>query len=228
MRLFKFVFSIAFVMIVFNQSILSQVNSNFASSFSELRKNHFDSFSKMVNVEGDYFIDKDWSDGIVYFNNNHVIKNVSLRFFIYGNEMHVKNDGVVNKIINQNVIDSIVFDGHRFIFTKLHFGNNLIDVYVDFLSGTNIKLYKYYTNKFIKARDVSGYQKQEIDKYIVKREYYVCVGDAAAELFTPKKRTILNLFSDKEEIIKKFVKRNRLKYTKEDDFIKIFDFYSSL
>ena len=75
---------------------------------------------------------------------------------------------------------------------------------------------------------MSGYQEPEVDKYVMKEEYYVSLNSSIARLFKPKKKSILALFSDKKESVIDFVKKNKLKYGKESDLIKIFKFYSSL
>jgi hypothetical protein len=126
---------------------------------------------------------------------------VYLRYFIKGKEMHINHDGKIMKIINQTSIDSIVFGEHKFVYSDLVFGPKLIQDYLELMSGGSIKLYKHYTNKFIKAKEVSGYQTQESDKYIIKREYFVSVNDNAAEFFRPRKKSILVLFSDKKDSI---------------------------
>jgi hypothetical protein len=228
MKSLKFVSCVILVMLIFNQIGRSQVHSYRTVTFSEVKKNHFESFSKMVNVEGDFFINEDWTDGQVYFNDKHVINNVSLRYFIKGKEMHINHDGKIMKIINQTSIDSIVFGEHKFVYSDLVFGPKLIQDYLELMSGGSIKLYKHYTNKFIKAKEVSGYQTQESDKYIIKREYFVSVNDNAAEFFRPRKKSILVLFSDKKDSIVNFVKKSKLKYSRESDVIKIFNYYSSL
>lgn len=211
-----------------NLAGFAQGNDVSKFDFFEIREHRFESFGIISNVEGEFFINKDWSNGVVYFNDNHVVNNVSLRYFIKGKEMHVNHDGKVMKITNPTAMDSIVFDKHKFVFSNLLFGTDVIQDYLDLLAGSSTKLFKHYTNKYIKARDVSGYQEQESNKYIIKNEYYVSINGNVAELFKPKKKTVLNLFADKQKNIISFVKKNKLKYTKEGDLIKIFDYYNSL
>ncbi|MCZ4695892.1 hypothetical protein DWB61_14705 [Ancylomarina euxinus] len=228
MRLLKLVSLVVFVLFVFNKTGRSQVHSGLTTAFSEVNKKHFENFSKMINVEGDFFVNKDWTDGTVYFNDKHVVSNVSMRYFIKGKEMHVKHDGKIMKIINQSSIDSILIGDHTFVYSEFVFGSTLSQDFLELLSGGSIKFYKHYTNKFIKAKEVSSYQTQESDKYIIKKEFYVSVNDNAAEFFKPKKKSILALFSDKKEDVMSFVKKNKLKFGREADVIKIFNYYNSL
>ncbi|MGZ2370239.1 hypothetical protein ACXR6G_10665 [Ancylomarina sp. YFZ004] len=228
MKITRIASTFVLIFLFYTPSVFSQVNGSIAIDFSEINKNLFEDFSNLSNVDGDFFINKDWTEGSVFFNDKHVVNNVSLRYFIKGKEMHVNHDGKIMKIINQTSIDSIIIGEHKFVYSELIFGSTVIQDYLELLSAGSKKLYKHYTNKFIKAKEVSSYQTQESDKYIIKKEYFVGVNDNVAEFFKPKKKTILALFSDKKENVVDFVKKNKLKYSREKDLVKIFNYYNSL
>lgn len=203
--------------------------SNFNQfNFSELSRNHFDKFADMLNVEGEFFLNEKWSEGTAYFSTKQMVKNDSIRYFVFGKEMHISYKGKTMAIINQTAMDSLVFDNHRFVYTDFYFGSKLIQDYLDLLSDKSIKLYKYYSNKFIKAKEVSSYQEQASDKYVLKEEYYVSIGGETPQLFNPSKKNVVSLFASKKSEVLEFAKKNKLKFSNEDDLVRIFNYFGSL
>ncbi len=205
------------------------LTSNFSQfSFTELSRSHFDKFADMLNVEGEFFLNEKWLQGTIYFTTKQMVKNDSIRYFIFGKEMHVCHDGKTMAIINQTAMDSIVIDNHRFVYTGFYYGSKLVQDYLDLLSDKPLKLYKHYSNKFIKAKEVSSYQDQASDKYVMKEEYYIARGDETPHFFNPTKRNVITLFANRKNEILEYVKINKLKFKKEDDLIRVFNYYGSL
>ncbi|MFA9370310.1 MAG: hypothetical protein ACERIH_01200 [Labilibaculum antarcticum] len=203
--------------------------SNFNQfNFTELSRNHFDKFADMLNVEGEFFLNEEWQQGAVYFTTKQMVKNDSIRYFVFGKEMHISHNGKTMAIINQTAMDSIVIDNHRFVYSEFYYGSKLVTDYLDLLSDKPIKLYKHYSNKFIKAKEVSGYQKQASDKYVIKEEYYISRENETPQYFNPSKRNVIALFANRKNEVLKYAKMNKLKFKNEDDLIRVFDYYGSL
>ncbi len=203
--------------------------SNFNQfNFTELSRNHFDKFADILNVEGEFFLNKEWLEGTVYFTTKQMVKNDSIRYFVFGKEMHISHKGKTMAIINQTAMDSIVFDNHRFVYTEFYFGSKLDQDYLDLLSDKSIKLYKHYSNKFIKAKEVSGYQEQASDKYVIKEEYYIRRENETPQFFNPTKKNVVALFTNKKNEVLEYIKSNNLRLKNEKDLIRIFNYYGSL
>lgn len=202
--------------------------SNFNQfNFTELSRNHFDKFADMLNAEGEFFLNEEWLGGIAYFTTKQIVKNDSVRYFVFGKEMHISHNGKTMAIINQTAMDSIVFDNHRFVYSEFYYGSKLVKDYLDLLSDKSIKLYKHYSNKFIKAKEVSGYQEQASDKYVIKEEYYISNENEIPQFFNPTKRNVIALFTNRKNEILEYAKMNKLKFKKEEDLIRIFNYYAS-
>lgn len=203
--------------------------SNFNQfNFTELSRNHFDKFADMLNVEGEFFLNEEWLEGTVYFTTKQMVRNDSIRYFVFGKEMHISHKGKTMAIINQASMDSIVFGNHRFVYTEFYFGSKLVRDYLNLLSDKYIKLYKHYSNKFIKAKEVSGYQEQASDKYVINEEYYIGMEGEPPQFFNPTKKNVMALFSNKKNEVLEYAKLNNLKFKNEKDLIRIFNYYGSL
>lgn len=202
--------------------------SNFSQfNFTELSRNHFDKFADMINVEGDFFLDENWSKGTVYFKSKQKVSNDSIRYFVYGKEMHVSHNGKTMAIINQKMMDSIVVKDHKFVYCEFRYGSKMVQDYLELLSDKSIKLYKHYSSKFIKAKEVSAYQEQEEDKYVIKEEYYIASEGELPYFFKLRKSNVLSLFADEKKEVLEYVKKHKLKFSHEEDLVQIFNYFDA-
>ncbi|WP_394747299.1 hypothetical protein [Spongiimicrobium salis] len=65
-------------------------------------------------------------------------------------------------------------------------------------------------------------------KYITINSYFVKKGDKAAERVRLSKKDILKYLSDKSSEVKSYIADNKIKLKKEEDYIKVLDYYNSL
>ncbi|TYB79375.1 hypothetical protein [Bizionia myxarmorum] len=92
------------------------------------------------------------------------------------------------------------------------------DVYI--LKKRQSKIKPGGVNKMTQARTSN-------DRYYMVEDLYIKNGDELEGLKL-KKKLISKLFSDKETEIKKYIKENDLNIKDENDFLKIFNYYSTL
>ncbi|MGY0391845.1 hypothetical protein ACW5R3_04665 [Bizionia sp. KMM 8389] len=92
------------------------------------------------------------------------------------------------------------------------------DVFI--LKNRQAKIKQGGVNKMTQARTSN-------DRYYLVEDLYIKNGDVLEELKL-KKKLISELFSDKESEIKTYIKSNDLNIKDEADFIKIFNYYSTL
>lgn len=92
------------------------------------------------------------------------------------------------------------------------------DVYI--LKRRQAKIKPGGINKMTQARTSN-------DRYYLVEDLYIKNGEELGELKL-KKKLISELFSDKQSQIKSFIKENDLNIKDEPDFIKIFNYYSTL
>ncbi|WP_372751266.1 hypothetical protein [Labilibaculum sp.] len=195
-------------------------------SFSEISRNYFDKFADMLNVEGEFFLDKEWTKGTIYFKSKQKITNDSIRYFVYGKEMHVSYNGKTMAIINQKMMDSIVLKDHKFVYQDFVHGSKMAHDYLELLSNHSIKLYKHYSSKFIKAKEVSSYQEQEEDRYVIREKYYIGSENEAPHFFKPSKKNVISLFANEKKEVQEYVKKNNLKYSQEADLVQVFNYFA--
>ncbi|PLX17221.1 MAG: hypothetical protein C0599_13940 [Salinivirgaceae bacterium] len=170
-------------------------------------------------IEGDTRIDgtpnlfsDNWQIGDVFIKGEAFLKR-ELKYNIFADKLVLKfltTQGVQRGvIIDNNLVDSVLINGHLFFSTK-DFTNQFIDKgFVEYLKLKNSVLYISYYKEHIKFYTDSHPYGRYSD---TKRKVYLEMEDQYFDI--SKKRDFLKLFEDKKRDIKKFLRKNKIKYKK--------------
>ncbi|MDX1828566.1 MAG: hypothetical protein R3342_03370 [Lutibacter sp.] len=89
-------------------------------------------------------------------------------------------------------------------------------------------LYKKYTVTLTPAKKAkSSYETDHPARFNKSYSYFYKLNTEILEI-PKKKKLFINIFGDKSQQIKKFIKSKKLKPTRENDLIKIFNYYNTL
>jgi len=149
------------------------------------------------------------------------------------------------EVINKQ--DTLVLnkDGSTRYIIKQHMGNITYKIlayagketikhgyFVSLTEGDNIALYKKERKKFVKlsAPKIGGSLSSNDGEFRnQKSEFHVeFKGNGTAIKVPRKKKEIIKLLAGKEDLVKKYIKENRIKTSKEKDLIKLIKYMNSL
>ncbi len=184
---------------------------------------------KDYGMDGSPFLDEEWQEGVLTNEEGVVIKGLTYRYNVYGNQMQFKKDDEVFSIGAPQKVIKLVIQGREFIYDKFY---NYKNVETDFFEvayngeckllirrEAAIKPAKYYTTHNV------GNQK---DKIIINKVFYSKKGEEPAKVLRLTKRAVLNVFEDKRVEMEKYMKDNDLKAKNYLDLVKMFNYYNSL
>ncbi|MEM6721727.1 MAG: hypothetical protein AAF611_20530 [Bacteroidota bacterium] len=104
--------------------------------------------------------------------------------------------------------------------------------YIQLTEGEKIKLYRRDRKKFMEINRTAygSTTTSTFAKYKdQKSEFYIEYGDSGTAVKLPKKKkSFMKLFASNESDIKSFIKKNKIKMTKETDLIRLIDYANSL
>ncbi|AXG68507.1 hypothetical protein KORDIASMS9_00722 [Kordia sp. SMS9] len=104
--------------------------------------------------------------------------------------------------------------------------------YIQLTNGEKIKLYRKDKKKFVEVtRTAYGSTTTSTSaKYKEqKSEFYIEYGDSGSAVKLPKKKkSLIKLFASKQGDIKSFIKKNKIKLTKEQDLVRLINYANSL
>jgi hypothetical protein len=204
----------------------------------------FNSFTQELTPKITYnsqYLYEDFIDGIVELNDSSIVKT-KLNYNIVQEEMHYKDNNIIKALVNKNII-AIYFQNIKFIYTNSKY-------YEEVSYHNNLKLLLFRKPNFSEANKIGGAYNttsetstskrfsqvelangtgsQQVDlpenvkEIKVANQFYIL--DSNNNLFMPSKSKLIKYSNKDKELIKKFIKENKLKLKKKEDLIKLLDF----
>lgn len=176
-----------------------------------------------------YYLCDEWKDGTIYAKPNIDIQNLQLKYCVLNQEFEFISDNDTFSINKPELIDSIKFDNKCFIYTDYYNSNQVESTYFEVLSSMGYVLLQKYESKFVRGKkQVSSFEEPTDDSYRITTQFYLKENEGPAFLLPRAKSAFLNIFGDRKEEIKKFMKSNRLKRSSREDLSKIITYYYHL
>jgi len=181
-----------------------------------------------VDVQGSPYATENFIIGKVSINKDSF--RTLLRYNAYLDEIQVKESE--DKIISLLKRDYISAKIGNKTYAIHDFKNGKEDVrrgyFVELNEGAT-KLILRERKEFVKGKKAtSAYKNDTPSRLIDKKTYYIQEGDNPAQLIKLSKKSILPHLSKHKTEVSQFISENKLKLKKEENIIKLLDYYSSL
>lgn len=178
-------------------------------------------------IDGTPYFNKEWEKGTVKFLDGNEYKVEFLKYDVnLERVLFLKND-IIYYVPNKDDIEKFTIGTSNFIYIK--YGDKNKKVFFKILSdGKKIKLLKKFECVYIEGKKGDGIAPEVNDRYRINKSFYIKIANDPVIKFNVKKDAVLQLMSDNKELVKEYVKENKLKFRKEKDIVKIFNFYSTI
>lgn len=197
--------------------------------------NSFYAFDNSDNtIEGTVYIQKNYMPAKLTLND--VTKIYNIRYNAYSDEFEIENEGkqpgALNKKINNLLI---VFVDDNKTYESLYYVNddgNTLKGYFVHVGNPNSKhrlLVKESITFVEKKPAETSYDKSQPAKFKrLKDSYYIASNNNPAIEFPKKKKDFAKVFPEKHKEILGFIKKNKIKTSKESDIKQLMTFINSL
>ncbi|MFK7747934.1 MAG: hypothetical protein AB8B65_06075 [Kordia sp.] len=211
------------------QTVQASMFHNDISSQAILQKNM--ARVMKANIDGTPYYDETFNSA----NINPIGKVFMVRYNVALDVMEViqKNDTLImdkknrSYVIEQNK-GNITYKILQYVESQ---NDDKLGYYIQLTNGKNVKLYRKDRKKFVEVKRAAyGSINGSSAKYKEqKSEYYIEYGDNGTAVKLPrKKKSVIKLFVSKEKEVKAFIKKNKIKFTKEQDLMKFVNYVNSL
>ena len=180
---------------------------------------------------GDPFLYKDFHEGEIIFKNGETYK-LNLRYDIYADQVHLKDNDQIYGIIHPEALASISIDTLKLLYCN--FGRSPADQSLEagyFILKTDGKC-KLLIRKKIRIQDAEppkGLQEARPTRFVgMDDTYYLRQEGKSAAVRINGKKDLLTVLEDKKEEINRLIKSEKLKPNSEADLTQIVTFYNSL
>ena len=150
----------------------------------------------------------------------------NLNFNLYSNsfESKINKDSVY--ILSFDRIESIKINNKLF---KKYLNNTTgqSNIYQVIHENEDVTLFRDDKIVYSEIRDPLGQSKPKVN-YQTVTNYYLKSAENSISKFRFKKKSILALFGDKQELVMQFAKENKISYKEEKDLKRLFNYYYKL
>ncbi|WP_299683418.1 hypothetical protein [uncultured Dokdonia sp.] len=217
--------------IVYGQSQGENSSNNVLTGLTNLgaKKATFGSSSIIKNVknpiDGTVYLYDDWANYATVSSEDTKVRLNNLNFNAQRNAFQSKIGLDSMFTFNFRNIKDIVVKNKTFksVYSSVHQRNRVFEVITE---SKDFSIYKDYRIE-IKAGNPDPQRGSPNDKYLLRHDYYINK-DGTFEKFQLKKSKLLKVMGDKADKVGAYIKSNKLKLKKPEDFAKIMKYYNSL
>lgn len=217
----------------FSLSILAQsiTIQNLQDFYKKFKTSQFEQgiINQSSEISGSPHEINDFVDGEVITKSELKYVNVPLRFNIYANEMEFKTeDGTVLFLAAPETIDHIIIDENKYIYVPYTIGNRLFRGYFKVLTEGKAMLLVKQNITLRNAEPPQPYKDAQPAIFLkMQDEFYVRVAPAEAQKVSNKKE-LSTVLKDKVKELDDFQKKNKTRFNRLDDMVKLVEYYNSL
>ncbi len=211
------------------QAVQASMFHNDLTLQAQMQKN-FSAIYK-ANIIGTPYYDEEFNsaniapmDKVYFVRYNAALDDMEV---IQSNDTLIMNKNNKNYVIKQNK-GNLTYKILEYADSK----DDKLGYYVQLTEGTNVALYRKDRKKFVEVKKAAyggnlGATSAQFKKQ--KSEFYIELKGSGNAIKIPKnKKEVIKLFSGKEDLVEKFIKKNKIKVTKEKDLINLINYVNSL
>ncbi len=181
------------------------------------------------NFKGSPYLEDDFTEGTVYTVQKDKYVDVPMRYNIYNDDVEFKNtSGKVLAIAKPDEIEKVEIGNHQLFYIPYVITKKVKQGYLELVEGGNASLFIKHSVIFKDAEAPGAYKEAEPAQFVTMAdEFYIRIGEEAAEMITNKK-DLIEIFADHKNEIETYIKKHKIKTNKVDSLSELVKYYNSL
>ncbi len=171
--------------------------------------------------------------GTVYENNKIIVSNYAMRYNAIADEIEVKETLYLEddeaKMLTKSPDLYVKIMDEMFVFVPTEQSKQDSGYFQVLHVGNNYHLYKKIMKKHFPAKKAkNSFEQDVLASYVDRSMYYLVSKDGSFQEFGSSKNKRVKVFGDKQDDIKKYIKKGRLDINEEEDLLKIVKYYDTI
>jgi hypothetical protein len=180
----------------------------------------------MVYDQSGMYLEPGWSPGYVVLKDKTTMNDLMLRYDLYHQQLQFVKEGDTMAFANPSELEYVFIGDRKFIYTEYKSDNAILKGYLEVLHEGSCPLYAHRGIKYhLNPEDRPTLTK---DVYIRECCYYVKKEGQIPQAVRPNRKSILNVFQDKQSDVARFMDDNGLTGKTCDELKLVIAFYNSL
>ncbi|WP_425392594.1 hypothetical protein [Ekhidna sp.] len=179
------------------------------------------------NIKGSPFYFDEWYSGEIMTKIGTSYPNMKIKYEAYSDQLFFLSEDNIERALAREKINWFQFndaEGNSYLFKHIPYHG-----FLQVLYDGDVSLYKKIAKEIRKAPEANGYNATtKQDEFIEKQIYFVASSPEATIVPIDKRNEYLELFSSNEDKIKKFIKKNKVKFKEDANIIDLVKFTEQL
>ncbi len=191
-----------------------------------IRNKNFNSKTNSEAVQGSKYLDENFQNGKIIFNNKEII--TPLRYNVLIDEFELKNiaDEEVASIVRSKELKFQLGSANFAMFNYINKDGIKADGYFEILNDGPIQLLKKNNVTYNEAEPAANsYSQAKPARYVTSTEYFLAQEQQPAENISLRKKNILRVLDS--QAAQGYVKDNKLKLKSETEVIQLLDYLNA-
>ncbi|MBN2639889.1 MAG: hypothetical protein JXR65_12475 [Bacteroidales bacterium] len=186
--------------------------------------------TSMSEIDGSPYLNDKYYPGNIVTTSKITYVDIPLRYNIYSDnfEFKIPNHEALELSDPSSIKEVIMPDG-TYLFVP--FMNKMNKRSLGFLKKLNDgkgKVLIHYTIQLIPAKQAGAYQQPEPPKFAGEQKFYYVFFGTEPAVRIMNKSDLINAFPSHRLEIERFIKKDKIKIRKQQDLVKLMDYYNSL
>ena len=185
-------------------------------------------FGTTFEYEGSPFMNNEFINGDIYYNNQFVFKAIPLRYDIYNGEMQYRYKDNIIAFSPKPRINMIIINSDTFVINVLKpFEKDSLGFFRLIAEG-RLSVLAHSQVMFIEGKPAGALMDRPVLPRFVRKpdEYYAVVGSATPQKIKSIKK-LIEMIGDKEDKLAEYIKSEKINSVTPDDLVKLARYYNS-
>jgi len=182
------------------------------------------------SIEGTPYVNSSFQTGQIFTKENNLYGSFPLRYNVYTDNFEFRQSN--QKVLELNapgMIGKIKLDDTTFIYAPYAVKDGWRNGFFQLINSGKAEALIRYRVDFMKATPVGAYQDAQPARFSsIEKEFYVRFGKDHPAVKIFKNSDFIKALPDKKAEIIKFMKKERIRAAKENDLLKLVNYYNSL
>jgi len=186
---------------------------------------------KSGELIGTPMLNEDFMNGTIYFHTDRKVSDLMINYNIYTGKLLYKKEGQTYEVNTNDVLYFTVTEPEKNklqMYQQEYIPQASRREFIQVLYEGKTTLYKRMVKEFQESDYKNPYSDaKRYDEY-TDRILYMVKHNWEMKEFNPRKKSVLELFSDQADHVGVYLKEEEINLRSEDDLIKLIDYYNKL
>lgn len=181
------------------------------------------------HIEGSPYLNDEFVSGTIYTASKQKVIDIPLRYNIFNDDLEFKTpDNKVLAIARPETVERAEFGETTLVFQACKYGNVSKSGFFRVVTEGKVTLLAKANVIFQKATQEAAYKEARPPRFTREPDTFYLKTDNDAAVRIKNKKDLANYFTDHKKEMETFIKRNRVKVSKQTDLLKVIEYYHSL